>query len=435
MIHNMSSFVRRASATAVCLLLVAGAGTASAAPSTKTVITVLIDSPRGPFFQQYQKTHPNLDIKIDVTSQTQILPDVRLAIAAHSGVPDVIWGSASSAALAGELQVYGGSLEQYVPPSVQAKFVPGSNQNCIVNGVLLCIRNDISQSVIWVNTKLMKQFGYTEPTTWQQFEQIGLQVAKQHPGYGFGGFAQYYEVMDMYYSAFKCPFSQLLSLNTVRIDMSAPGCEHMYSTLDPLFKAGVLNVNMTLSGPDAAQFGQSGKLLMQYGPSWWGDYTLKTFYHVPTGQYSALAPLSWGSEPAVTGQPQGGGGVYMVYKNSPVFAQAAQMILSIDTDISGPTGIPTRPTYPAWGPGVAAWTASTARNKFYSENPVPALNKAAAELSPTFGAVRYDYSDIYNSIIMPGLQSGKSLAQLAPQVQSALVKIAKQTGYKVVTSP
>jgi len=438
MTQRTSILMRHASVIALLGLVVValGAGSASGAKQGgNPTITVLVDSLRAPLFTQYAKTHPNLKIKVNVATQPQILPDIRLALKAHSGVPDVIWGSASPWALAAELQIYGGSLEKYIPRSVQAKFVPGSNANCMVNGVLKCIRNDISPGVVWVNTTLMKQFGYTNPTTWQQFEQIGLDVAKNHPGYTFGGLAQWVEVMDEYWAAFRCPFNQLVNFNTVRIDLSAPGCQHMYAVLDPLIKAGVLDPKMTQLGQDAASFAHSGKLLMQYGALWWGDFILNAFYHVPAGQYTAIPPLSDGSLPPVSGQPTGGGGVYMVYRNSPVFAQAAKMILSIDTEIAGPTGIPTRPTYPAWGPGVAAWTAKTAHDSFWSVNPVPALNKGASEISPTFGATRFDYSDVYNGIIMPGLQSGKSLAQLAPQAQAALVKLAKRAGYKVVTSP
>ena len=53
----------------------------------------------------------------------------------------------------------------------------------------VCLRNDLAPVVLWYNATLMKQWGYQVPTTWPQYEQIGQEVAKQHPGYivGRGG--------------------------------------------------------------------------------------------------------------------------------------------------------------------------------------------------------------------------------------------------------
>ena len=57
---------------------------------------------------------------------------------------------------------------------------------CTVNGKVYCLRNDLAQVVLWYNAALMKKWGYQVPTTWPQYEALGLKVAKQHPGYLVG---------------------------------------------------------------------------------------------------------------------------------------------------------------------------------------------------------------------------------------------------------
>jgi multiple sugar transport system substrate-binding protein len=57
---------------------------------------------------------------------------------------------------------------------------------CTINGTVYCLRNDLAQNLFWYNSALMKQFGYSVPTTWQQWQALGEQVAAHHPGYLVG---------------------------------------------------------------------------------------------------------------------------------------------------------------------------------------------------------------------------------------------------------
>ena len=44
----------------------------------------------------------------------------------------------------------------------------------------------------------MAKFGYQVPTTWQQYQALGEQVAKQHPGYVLGAVGD----VNLYYDSF-----------------------------------------------------------------------------------------------------------------------------------------------------------------------------------------------------------------------------------------
>ena len=73
-----------------------------------------------------------------------------------------------------------------VPSSVLKNYAAGALSPCMVGKKLECLRNDLAFDVLWVNVPLMKQFGYTVPTTWQQWQAIGENVAANHPGYIIG---------------------------------------------------------------------------------------------------------------------------------------------------------------------------------------------------------------------------------------------------------
>ena len=48
---------------------------------------------------------------------------------------------------------------------------------CTVNGRLVCLQDNLAQEVLYVNQKLMKQFGYQVPKTWQH----GRRSARRSP--------------------------------------------------------------------------------------------------------------------------------------------------------------------------------------------------------------------------------------------------------------
>ena len=295
-LHGFVSMLVACLVIALALAMTAAASSSGRSGKAPQTITVLTDNVRAPYFVAYGKAH-HIKVKVEIGTDVTILTQLRLALKAGSGIPDVVWGNAPPTAVPFELSQFAGPLDKYIPPATQKRFVKGANDACMVSGHLYCIRNDLSQDVLWVNTSLFKQFGYKIPNTWQDFTKVGLALAKDHPGYSLGGFSELVGVMDEYWGAFQCPFNQLVGPNTVRINMHAAGCQRMYSTLDPLFAARVLDPKTTVLGSDAAALGSSGKLLMQIGPAWWGDFVLKPFYKVPLASGRRLFRLPGAPRP------------------------------------------------------------------------------------------------------------------------------------------
>ena len=63
--------------------------------------------------------------------------------------------------------------------------------------------------------------GYTVPTTWPQYEALGLKLAKQHPGYYVAMLGDTYAV-ERYLWGSGCPTNDLIGPNKVLINLNDP---------------------------------------------------------------------------------------------------------------------------------------------------------------------------------------------------------------------
>ena len=152
--------------------------------------------------------------------------------------------------------------------------------------------------MLYVNKKLMKQFGYTVPTTWQQWAALGQKVATEHPGYIIGNIGDSYGAW-LYLWADKCPISQVVGPNTVRINAADVHCTRMASLLDPLIKSGVVPPESVFTADFAKKWGGANdKILMMPGPVWYAKDIFSGTLHVPAGELTAALPLRWNKRAA-----------------------------------------------------------------------------------------------------------------------------------------
>ena len=189
--------------------------------------------------------------------------------------------------------------------------------------------------MLYVNKKLMTQFGYTVPTTWQQWAALGQKVATEHPGYIIGNIGDSYGAW-LYLWADKCPISQVIAPNTVRINAGDVHCTRMASLLDPLIKSGVVPAESVFTADFAKKWGGANdKILMMPGPVWYAKDIFSGTLHVPAGELTAALPLRWNNEPLVTGQV--GGGPWIVSKHTKNVA-AADRLREVGHDVAGGQG-------------------------------------------------------------------------------------------------
>ena len=226
-----------------------------------------------------------------------------------NGWPDVIFlGDIGDMAWAeGSAIHYAANLTDLVSADVRNQFSESASAPCMSGGVLVCLRNDIAPDVLWYNADLMHQWGYSIPTTWPEYEALGLRIAREHPGWYVGSVGDS-RAIDRYFWASGCPLNDLVAPNTVHIDVNDPKCTRVVAMLDNLLKAKALSTG-NWQAADFVTVGQH--LLVSPGATWYGVYLFKNTWHVPAGQLSAAPPLSWPGE-ARNWTGDEGGGMYVV---------------------------------------------------------------------------------------------------------------------------
>ena len=287
------------------------ASTGGAASGPSGSITVWVDAVRLPVAKLYAKTHPNVHLNIvtydgDGNGATTMQTKIQLWNRTGNGWPDVIFTEQANDPVWMGQKPFDFAMDlKGAFPQISGWPKPSLAQ-CTVNGHLVCLQDNLAQEVLYVNKKLMKQFGYKVPTTWQQWAALGQKVATEHPGYIIGNIGDSYGAW-LYLWADKCPLSQVVGPNTVKIDAADAHCTRMANLLDPLIKSGVVPPESVFTADFAKKWGGANdKILMMPGPTWYAHDIFSGTLHVPAGELTAAMPLRWNNEPLVTGQVGGG---------------------------------------------------------------------------------------------------------------------------------
>lgn len=415
-------------------------GAASFKPVTQdatSTVTVWADSTRLPSVQAYQKSHP--DVKLNIVTydgsadgSTYLQTKIQLFDRTGSGWPDVVFGSPTDVTWASEPTKPGATAfaapldESLVPQSTLDGFAKGSLTPCQFNGHTYCLRNDIAQVVLWYNKTLMNQFGYTVPTTWEQYQALGAKVAKEHPGYLVGSVGDT-NSQESYFWSSQCPAFQLTQPDTLRTDLSSPNCTRMSNLLDTLIADKSVSTQGFFSQGFAKDSGS--KVLMANGPSWYGQYLFNSAFKTPAGQIAAAAPLTWNGETtAATGNV--GGGVWMVSSHSTNLKASTDLATWLTTSNANQAGAP---TYPAYAPAADAWLANPANRQYFATDVSSAFKTAADEVWTGWSNTKFSDATAWSSVVLPALTSGKTLTATLPAWQTAIADEAKSVGYKVTT--
>ena len=281
----------------------AATGGSSAAATGKVggSLTVWVDAARLPAAQAYVKAHPNVKVNIvtfdgDGNGATSLQTKIQLWNRTGNGWPDVIFSEQVNDPvwMAQKPFDFAAPVKGLISDSLLSQWPAPSTAQCTVNGVQICVQDNLAQVVLWVNKKLMDQFGYTVPTTWQQWAALGQKVATEHPGYIVGNIGDSFSHW-IYLWGNQCPLEQLQG-SQLTINAADTHCTEMASLLDPLIKNGTLPP-LSVFTPDFAKKygGADDKVLMMPGPSWYATSLFRDTLHIPAGQITAAAPLQWNS--------------------------------------------------------------------------------------------------------------------------------------------
>ena len=426
---------------AVGVVALAGATLAAMpAQAAKPSITIWVDAPRLPGAQLYAKImKPTVDIKVELHAQADLVQKVSLFNRVKKGWPDVVFGPPNDVSvLADANNVL--ALDQYAPASFW-KDMEGGNKWCKgADGKTYCVKNDLAQDVLWVNTKLMKEFGYTVPKTMDEFAKIGADIAKNHPGYSLGALGTQ-GMYSGYLWPSQCPVNQATSSTVVTIAPKSPKCTRATTLVQPMIDSGVLSTSAPWDADFIADFGKPDKVVMTIGPSWFGEFVIKpaSSWAVPAGEITAAEMPMWAGE-KVNYSGEWGGGIYTVSPHSkfPKEALAFAIFMVSDkrnvTDVLNPDGSHGAPTFPASAKGNAYWKAKISADTWYSANPYPAMLAQSTKIFPGEKPVSYDSNGAMEGTYSNALKKTKNAQSALEEFATYATGLAKQLGYTVKTA-
>ena len=262
----------------MALALASACGGSSGGGSSDDVdVTVWVDAARLPAAEAYEKAHP--DVKMDIVTYdgdgngaTTLQTKIQLWNRSGKGWPDVIFSQQvqDPVWMAQKPFEFAAPLEDLISEDVLSQWPETSTAQCTVDGKQYCVQDNLAQVVLWVNQKKMDEFGYTVPTTWQEWAALGEKVATEHPGYIVGNIGDSYSHW-IYLWGNQCPIQQLNG-DKLTINAADEHCTEMADLLDPLIENGSLPP-LSVFTPDFAQQygGDDDKVLMMPGPAWYAQ--------------------------------------------------------------------------------------------------------------------------------------------------------------------
>jgi ABC-type glycerol-3-phosphate transport system substrate-binding protein len=429
-----------ASVTVTGMVVVAacssGQPSGSSSQDSNSPITVWVDAVRLPVAEAYVKAHPNLKVNIvtydgNGNGATGLQTKIQLWNRTGNGWPDVIFSQQVNDPvwMAQKPFEFAAKLKGLIPDDVLSQWPAPSTAQCTINGEQYCVQDNLAQVVLWVNKKLMDQFGYAVPTTWQQWAALGQKAATEHPGYIVGNIGDSYGHW-IYLWGNQCPLEQLKD-GKLLINSTDSHCTRVATLVDPLIKNGTLPP-LSVFTPDFARKygGAQGKVLMMPGPAWYAQAVFDETLHIPAGEMTAANALQWESEtPITTGQV--GGGPWIISRHSKNLKGAADFVVWATT-VFNPEGKDVRPGYPAYAPLADKWLAAQAKNPYFAADPTPALKAAASQVWSGWHLVTYPDQPVWSNTVVTQLVAGKSLSSLLQPLGDALAREAQAAGYEVV---
>ncbi|MEV4560685.1 ABC transporter substrate-binding protein [Kitasatospora sp. NPDC049285] len=400
------------------------------APQKDGALTVWVDATRMDAAKLYQQLHPEVKLDIvsydgDANGSNYLQTKVQLFNRTGKGWPDVVFSSQNNEASWAVDAGFAAPLNKgLVPADTLGKFAEGANNPCTVDGTVYCLRNDLSQAVLWYNAPLMKQFGYQLPTTWEEYQALGEKVAAEHPGYLVGDAGDSY-TPEIYLWASKCGANHITGPKAVSVNTSGEACTKMAKLMDTL----ITDKSMSISGVFSTDFAknQADKVLLMPGPAWYGGAVFKDTLKTPAKTIGAAPLPQWkGDSSPSTGNV--GGGTWLLSQHSEHLKAATDFLTWVTTDTAyqGEKA----PGFPAHAPSAEAWLKGQDASGYFASD-LSALKTASSQVWNGWGSGQYSQEAIWAATVKPGMTQGKTIVSMLPAWQEAIVKYAESDGYKV----
>jgi hypothetical protein len=404
-----------------------------------STITVWVDSGRLPMAKAWVKANPSYKLDIvtfdgGANGDGSIEEKVALANRVGHGWPDIVFSEEQN-----DVQKLGyppfnfpAVLNNLVPSSVLNNYAAGALSPCMVGKKLECLRNDLAFDVLWVNVPLMKQFGYTVPTTWQQWQTIGESVAANHPGYIIGALGDSYSDA-VYLQAAQCHLNDVVAAYSLLSNPNDPNCVNMADLLNPLEKDGSVPASANEFGSTFAKT-YDGKVLMDVGPAWYSTAIFEgkgSVLNAPAGTYGAYPPLTWaGSKQAWTGDVGGGLWILSSHLKGAQLQAAANVLVGLATSKVSQN---LSQGYPGYVPAAKSWIAEQDASGLFASPLSSTFAIAAPEVWPGWSQTPWDVFGLWAQNVTPNLIAGSSVSSQLSVMASAILNNAQSDGFQVTS--
>ncbi|CAM5390438.1 ABC transporter substrate-binding protein [Leifsonia shinshuensis] len=399
-------------------------------------ITVWVDATRAPAVKAFEQANPSIKVKAvtydgSANGSNSFKTKMGLYDRAGKGWPDVVFSSQNNDAswasqkVAGK-QPFAARLDKgLIPAATLSGFATGALAPCTVEGGTYCLRNDLAQTALWYDKSLLAQFGYSVPTTWQEYQALGEKVAKEHPGYIVGSVGDTF-APEIYMWASKCQANDVTGPRSITVDTTSADCKRMASLIDTLVADKSLTTLSVFSPDFVKQY--TGKVLLMPGPSWYAGalFNNPQSLNTPKGQLGVAAPLPWQGEQAVTGNV--GGGTWFISSHSQNLANAAKFAEFVTT--ADAYQVDQAPGFPAYKSAADKWLNKQQSSGYYATD-LSALTQAAGQIWTGWGYPSFSQEAVWAKTMTPLLTAGKPLADNLDAWGTAISDQAKVNGYTV----
>ncbi len=399
-------------------------------------ITVWVDADRSKAVDAFKKANPDVKVQAvtydgSANGSNTFRTKMQLFDRAGSGWPDVVFSTQNNdAAWASQKSNGKDAFAAVLSSGLVAKntldnFTEGALNPCTVEGKVYCLRNDLAQAVLWYNKTLLDKFGYSVPTTWEEYQTLGEKVARDHPGYIVGAAGDAW-TPEVYFWGSKCQANDITGPTSVTVNTTSNECKRAASMLDILIKNKTIPVVSVFTPEFVKQY--SDKVLVMPGPAWYAGaiFNNPESLNVPKGQLGVGAPLPWQGDTAVTGNV--GGGTWFISSHSKNLKAAEKFAEFVTT--ADDYQVDVAPGYPAYAPAADKWIKKQESGGYYATD-LQALVKAGTAIWSGWGSGIFSQEAIWAKTITPEIAKGRSLVDLLPDWQTAIKNQAQVDGYTV----
>lgn len=430
--------------TAAAALVATGAGVSAAGAArvqpkkSKTPLVVWYDAARAAFVKEYKATHPKANIKWvlfsgDNNGDGYLQSKFALynRVGWKPGVaPDVVFDEENyEAGWLGEPPFNDLlNLKKYIPKSVWGK--DEGLGDCLINGKLLCLRNDDAANVLWVNTKLFKKYfpGKKPPTTWAAYAADGRSLVKKHPGYYIGEFGQPWDA-ETYLWGNECPINDAVGMRKLLDNPRSRNCTTIAKLIDTALPA------FTHNGPFTTAWVKdktAQHMVMDIGAIWQGTAiypTGKSSEGPGTQVMEAYPPPLATNGARVTGSI--GGGLWLVTSHTKQPKAASALAEYFDTSPKIQENPMITQGLPAYKPDQDGWLKSLNGVFANSRASIAAIKQAAGEIWTKWSPVPWSVEAIFGTDCTPGLVAGGKFTTALTALAKGIRSAAQTAGWQV----